>query len=70
MPNIRVYIPIRKLIVSGNVSFVLVSYAFADVHFLHFGELKMRFLHIAQIRYRKYIRNNFGCLDVSIHVAI
>jgi len=37
-----------------NVSFVLVSYVFAYVHFLHFGELKKGFLHIAPFPYRKY----------------
>jgi len=30
-----------KLKFSGNVSSVLVSYVFADVYFLHFGELNM-----------------------------
>ena len=40
--------------------FVLVSYVFAGVHFLHFGELKTRFLYIAPFRYRKYILKNFG----------
>jgi len=43
---------------------------FADVHFLHYGELKMRILHIALFVYRKYTLNNVGCLEVSIRVAI
>jgi len=41
---------------------VIVSYVCADVHFLHFGELKVRFPHIAPFHYRKYILNSFGCL--------
>ena len=45
---------IRKLKVLGNGSSVLVSYVFADFHLLHFGELKMRFLHIAPFLYRMY----------------
>ena len=40
---------------------------FADVYFLHFGELKMRFTDIARCAWR---RNNFSCLEVSIGVAI
>jgi hypothetical protein len=49
---------------------VLVSYAFVDVHFLHFGELKMQFLPFAPFRYWKYILNNFGCMLVNNSVAI
>jgi len=43
---------------------------FADVHFLHFGELKTLFLHILTFAYRKYILKYLGCLKVSIRVAI
>jgi len=46
---------------------VLVSYEFVNVHFLHFGELKMRFctaLHLS-IGCTTYILNNFGCLGVN-----
>lgn len=46
------------------------SYVFAGFHFLHLGVLKTRFLHIDPFIYRKYILNSFGCLDVSIRVAI
>jgi len=35
---------IRELKVSGNVSSVLVSYVFDDVHFLCFGDVKMLLL--------------------------
>jgi hypothetical protein len=44
---------------------LLVSYVFAGVHFLHFGELKMRFLQITRFRYKKYILMVFGFWDVS-----
>ena len=44
--------PIRQLKVYGNVSSVFVSYVCANVHFLHFGELKMQFLHITPCVYR------------------
>jgi len=57
-------LPIWKLKVYGNVSFILVSQVFAYVHFLNFGELKMRFA------YRKYILNKFGTLEVSIRFVI
>jgi len=48
MPSINM--PIRKLKVSGNVSSLLVSYVFDDVHFLRFGEVKILFLHISPFR--------------------
>jgi hypothetical protein len=37
----------------------------ADVHFLHFGNLNIRFLHIAPFLYTKYIHDKFGCLEVK-----
>ena len=59
-----------KLKFSGNVSSVFVSYVFAGVHFLYFGELNMRFFPIAPFRYSKYILNIFECFEVSIRAAI
>jgi hypothetical protein len=60
---------IRNLEVYRNVSFVLVSHVFAVVHFLHFGELKLRFLQI-DIFVSKYALINFGCSEVSIRVTV
>jgi len=61
---------IRKLEVYRNVIFVLVLYVFAAVHFLHFGELKLRFLQIDIFVSKKYILINFGCSEVSIRVTV
>jgi len=60
---------LQKLKFYGYVSSVLFSYVFADVHFLHLGKVKMRFLHITLFVYRKYILNNSGCMGVSILLA-
>ena len=49
---------------------VLISYICAAAHFLNFGEMNMRSLHIALFHYRKNILNNFGCLKVSSCGAI
>jgi hypothetical protein len=65
-----IYKPIRKLKVYKNVSFVLVSIAFADVHFLLFDELNTRFLNIAPFVCKRNILNSFLCLGVSIRVTI
>ena len=52
---------IRILKVKGHVSTVLLSCVFTHVQFLHFDELKMRFLDIVPFVYRKYILNIFEC---------
>ena len=46
------------------------SSVFSEVLFLHFGEVKMRFLQIVSFRCWKFLLKNFGCLDVIIRVAI
>jgi len=42
---------------------LLVSYDFAYVHFLNFGEWKMSFLNIDPFTYGKYIEQNFRFLE-------
>jgi hypothetical protein len=60
----------RMWIDSGVPCSVIFPYVCADVHFLHSGEMKMRFLHIAPFHYRKYILKNFGCLEFSIRLGM
>jgi hypothetical protein len=61
--------PIRKLKFWWYVSSVLASHVSTEVHILHFGELKMRFLHIVRFVYRKYTLKKFGCLEFSTCVV-
>jgi hypothetical protein len=46
------------------------TYVFAHVHFLHFGELKMRFLHMALTCLLKVYTKQYRMFEVSIRVAI
>jgi len=54
----------------GHVSSVLGSYVFSNVNFLHFGELKMRFLDIVPFVNRKYIHFYFDCLIVIFSAEV
>jgi len=46
-----------------NLIYVLISWVFHNVHFLHFGQLKMRFL---LIRQRALLRKFFGYSFIGI----